>query len=68
MDFDNIFYTYSVQKENDKFYVMVWDLKGDGHIICETSSLKVAESLEADFDNMAMDEEIELFKEIIKND
>ena len=56
----NIFYSYSVQEDNEKFYVMAYDLDRVGHEICACDSQKVADHICEHFDNLAMAEEVEL--------
>jgi len=64
----NEFYTYSTEQIPTGYNVELWDLDRNSHVICFTSSKKVADDLKDYFENLAIDEEKELFAEILKRD
>ena len=64
----NEFYTYSTEKTPEGYNVEFYDLDRNAHFICYTFSKKVADNLKDYFENLAIDEEKELFAEILKRD
>ena len=62
LESENEFFSYAIQEDNGGFYVMMYDLDKNPHEICFTKNKKIAEHLEKHFDNLAMDEEKELFE------
>lgn len=63
-DFEECF-CYAVTEDNEGFYVTLQDLDNNEHEICYTKSEKVADYLQKHFDNLAIDEERELFEGLI---
>jgi hypothetical protein len=57
----NIFYSYWTEKSELGYYVGCTDVDGVNHKIVLCPTEKIADLLEKQFDNLAMDEEIELF-------
>ncbi len=65
----NEFFTYSTEKTPEGYNVEFYDLNRNSHFICFTFSKKVADNLVSYYDNLAIiDEERELFAEILKRD
>lgn len=64
----NIFFSYGVSEDNGGFYVVMYNLDRRPHDVCFTKSKKVADYLEKHFDNLAMDEEKDLFEGLKEND
>ncbi len=67
----NEFYSYSVNEDSDSIWgkysrVSQYDLDQNGYEIARTKSKKVAEYIINIFDNLAIDEEQDLFNDIIK--
>ena len=67
----NEFYSYSVNEDSDSIWgkysrVIVYDLDQNGYEIARTKSKKVAEYIINIFDNLSIDEEQDLFNDIIK--
>lgn len=62
----NEFFSYAIEETKEGFEVNVCDLERNSHFVCFTKNKKIAEHLENHFDNLAMDEEKEIFSEIIK--
>ena len=64
----NEFYTYSSEITPEGYNVEFCDLNRNSHFICFTFSKKVADQLVNYFENLAIDEETELFAGILKRD
>jgi len=63
---ENEFYSYAVDKENGDYEVIVYDLDLNGYEVVKTKSKKLAEYIMNIFDDLAIDEEQDLFNEIIE--
>lgn len=61
----NEFFSYAIQEDNEGYFVIMYDLNREAHEICFTKNKKLAEYLEKHFDNLAMDEEKELFDHVL---
>jgi len=62
----NEFYSYSVDKENGNYIITVSDLDQYGYEVVITKSKKVAEYIMNIFDDLAIDEEQDLFDDFIE--
>ena len=58
---ENVFYSYAVSEDNEGFYVVCYDKQRNAHDVAFTHSRKIADYLCKHFDDLAMDEEKELF-------
>ena len=63
---ENEFYSYSIDEENGNYIITVFDLDQNGYEVVKTKSEKLAEYIMNIFDDLAIDEEQDLFNEIIE--
>jgi len=57
----NEFFAYAVEPTQDGFNVVMYDLESQPHLACFTKSEKIANKIMNYLDNLAMDEEKDLF-------
>ena len=62
----NVFYSYALETTDEGYSIIVNDLDNNSYEVISTESKKVAEYILNIFDNLAIDEEQDLFNEIIE--
>ena len=63
---ENEFYSYALETTEEGYSIIVNDLDNNSYEVISTESKKVAEYILNIFDNLAIDEEQDLFNEIIE--
>jgi hypothetical protein len=63
---ENEFYSYALETTDEGYSIIVNDLDNNSYEVISTESKKVAEYILNIFDNLAIDEEQDLFNEIIE--
>jgi|TARA_R110000787_G_scaffold276674_1_gene385659 hypothetical protein len=63
---ENEFYSYALETTDEGYSIIVNDLDNNSYEVISTESKKVAEYILNIFDDLAIDEEQDLFNEIIE--
>ena len=63
---ENEFYSYALETTDEGYSIIVNDLDNNSYEVISTESKKVAKYILNIFDNLAIDEEQDLFNEIIE--
>ena len=63
---ENEFYSYALETTEEGYSIIVNDLDNNSYEVISTESKKVAEYILNIFDDLAIDEEQDLFNEIIE--
>jgi len=64
---ENEFYSYALETTEEGYSIIVNDLDNNSYEVISTESKKVAEYILNIFDDLAIDEEQNLFDEVIEN-